>query len=154
MKTLSIAEFKELISRNDWQHEQSMVVEDADYRQHPEYDEPTGKQNMVDIFHIWGWARKISRLDDITFVVAEGYSYDEHDVDSFKTVEPEYDQFSVEGLIVLYEDGEQLQASEIFDYLPDACTSFDYSDLLKKIEHDANLANNAEPPGNNHIAQP
>jgi len=130
MKTISIAEFETLVARNDWQREQDHEVVERLDRQVEEWDEENESLDMIDIPHVWGWASKTSTLDGIKITYTEGLNYDECDPDSLSTgTEGQDDVWSVEGVLVVDEDGDELNAHELADYLDSDFSSIDYSVL-------------------------
>ena len=130
MKTISIAEFKTLVARNDWQREQDHEVVERLDRQVEEWDEENESLDLIDIPHVWGWAAKTSTLDGIKITYTEGFNYDECDPDSLSTgTEGQDDVWSVEGAVVVDEDGDELNAHELADYLDSDFSSIDYSVL-------------------------
>ena len=130
MKTISIAEFETLVARNDWQREQDHEVVERTNRQAEEWDDENESLDLIDISHVWGWASKTSTIDDIKITYTQSFSYDEYDTDSLstKTVE-QGDVWSVEGVVVVDEDGDQVNAHELADYLDSYFSSIDYSVL-------------------------
>lgn len=130
MKTISIAEFETLVARNDWQREQDHEVVERLDRQVEEWDEESDTLEKLDIPHVWGWASKTSTLDGIKITYTEGFNYDECEPDSLSTgTEGQGDVWSVEGVVVVDEDGDELNAHELADYLDSDFSSTDYSVL-------------------------
>lgn len=130
MKTISIAEFEALVARNDWQREQDLEVVERLDRQVEEWDEENESLDLIDIPHVWGWASKTSTLDGIKITYTEGFNYDECAPDSLSTgTEGQDDVWSVEGVVVVDEDGDELSAHELADYLDSDFSSIDYSVL-------------------------
>lgn len=124
---MKISEFKTLIARNDWQREQ--------------HHEVVERLDLIGIPHIggrasvWGWASKTSTLDGIKITYTEGFNYDEGDPDSLSTETEEQDDvwstdlWSVEGVVVVDEDGDKLNAHELAEYLDSDFSKIDYSVL-------------------------
>ena len=130
MKTISIAEFETLVARNDWQREQDHEVVERLDRQVEEWDEENGSLDLIYIPHVWGWASKTSTLDGIKITYTESFSYDECDPDSLSTgTEGQDDVWSVEGVAVVDEDGEELNAHELADYLDSYFSKIDFSKI-------------------------
>lgn len=130
MKTISIAEFETLVARNDWQREQDHEVVERLDRQVEEWDEENESLDLIDIPHVWGWASKTSTLDGIKITYTEGFNYDEYNPDSlFTGTEGQDDVWSIEGVVVVDEDGDELSAHELADYLNSDFSSIDYSVL-------------------------
>lgn len=130
MKTISIAEFETLVARNDWRREQDHEVVERLDRQVEEWDDENESLDLIDIPHVWGWASKTSTLDGIVITYTEGFNYDECDPDSLSAgTEGQDDVWSVEGVVVVDEDGDELNAHELADYLDYDFSSIDYSVL-------------------------
>lgn len=130
MKTISIAEFETLVARNDWQREQDHDVIERLNRQVEEWDEETESIDLIDIPHAWGWASKTSSLDGIKITYTESFNYDECDQGSLSTgTEGQDEVWSVEGVVVVDEDGDELNVYELADYLDSDFSSIDYSVL-------------------------
>lgn len=130
MKTISIAEFEILVARNDWQREQDHEVVELHDRQVEEWDEENQSFDVIHIPHAWGWASKTSILDDIKITYTEGFNYDECDPNSLSTgTEGQDDVWSVEGVVVVDEDGDEINAHDLADYLDSDFSNIDYSEL-------------------------
>lgn len=130
MKTISIAEFETLVARNDWQREQDHEIVERLDRQIEEWDEENESLDLIDIPHVWGWASKTSTLDGIKITYTECFNYDECDPYSLSTGIDGLDEvWSVEGVLVVDEDGDELKAHELADYLDSDFSSIDYSVL-------------------------
>ena len=130
MTTISIAEFETLVARNDWQREQDHDVIERLNRQVEEWDEETESIDLIDIPHAWGWASKTSSLDGIKITYTETFNYDECDPDSLSTgTEGQDEVWAVEGVVVVDEDGDELNVHELADYLDSDFSSIDYSVL-------------------------
>lgn len=130
MKTISIAEFETLTARNDWQREQNIEVVDHLDRQVEEWDDENESFDLTEIPYVLGYASKTSTLDGIKITYEEGFSYDECDPCSLSAgTEGQDDVWSVEGVVVVDEDGDKLDAHELADYLDSDFSSIDYSVL-------------------------
>lgn len=130
MKTISITEFKNLVARNDWQREEDHEVIERLTRQVEEWNEEYDFLDLIGILHVWGCASKTSTLDGIKITYTEGFSYDECDPDSLSTGTEGLDcVWTVEGVVVVDEDGDELDAHELADYLNSDFSSIDYSVL-------------------------
>ena len=132
--SISIAEFKTLVARNDWHREQDHEVVERLDRQVEEWDEENESLDLIDIPHVWGWASKTSTLDGIKIGIkityTAGFSYDDYDPESLYTgTEGQDEVWSVEGVLVVDEDGDELTAHELDDYLGADFSSIDYSVL-------------------------
>ena len=130
MKTISIAEFETLVARDGWQREQELEVLERDVLEVEKWDEKNESLDLIDIPHVWGGASKTSTLDGIKITYTEGFDYDECDYDSLSTgTEGMDDVWSVEGVLVVDEDGDELNANELSYYLDSDFSSIDYSVL-------------------------
>lgn len=138
MKTISIAEFQALVERDEWRFEQDYDVVDRishDDEWWREEDRPFQSSSIITVN---GWASKTSTLDDIKITYTEGFDYNECDPDSLSTgIEGQSDVWSIEGILVVDEDGEKLNAHELADYLSSEFSSIDYSVL--EIEQVTNI---------------
>jgi hypothetical protein len=134
MKTISISEFETLVARNDWQREQDHEVVECPTRQVEEWDEENESLDLIDIPHVWGWASKTSILDGIKITYTEGFNYDKCDPDSLSTgTEGQDDVWSVEGVVVVDEYGDELNARELADYLGSDFSSIDYMLEIEQV---------------------
>jgi len=132
MKTLSVAEFETLVARNDWQREQDHDVVERLDRQVEEWNDESEYPELIDVPHVWGVASKTSTLDGITITYTEGFDYDECDPKSLSTgVEGQDEVWSLDGVVVVDEDGDELDAHELADYvdLDSDFSHIDYSVL-------------------------
>lgn len=130
MKTITITEFEALASNNNWQRKQEHEVVDRTNRQTEKWNEEKASFEQIDIPCAWGWATKISTLDEIKITYTESFNYDEYEPDSLSTgTEGQHDVWSVEGVVVVDEDGEELNAHELSDYLNSDFSSIDYNAL-------------------------
>lgn len=129
MKKISLADFKALVARDDWHHEQDLEV--ARFDGHLErWNEITEEVELVDIAHVHGEASKTSTLEDIKITYTEGFSYDECDPESLSTSLEGLDEvWVVEGVVVVDEDDEELDAHELSDFLHPEFSRIDYSEL-------------------------
>jgi hypothetical protein len=79
--------------------------------------------------HHSGWASKSSTLGDITINYVEDFGYDDCDPDSLTVGEVRDDEWTVWGVSVVDEDGDELIARELATYLTPDFSSIDYSVL-------------------------
>lgn len=130
MKTISIAEFQALVDLNDWQREQDHEVVGRLEREVENWDDNNNFLGMIEVPHVRGWASKTSTLGDIVVTYNEGFSYDECNPDSLRTgAEGTVDVWSVEGIVVVDEDGEQIDAYDLAEYLDTVFSEIDYDVL-------------------------
>lgn len=140
MRTISIDEFQNLVALNDWKREQDHDVVQYLDRQVIDYwdddvdwDDENETPPLIKIPHAWGWASKTSSLDGIKIIYTECFSYDLFDPDSLSSgTEGQDNTWSVEGVTVVDEDGDEMNADKLADYLSSDFSNIDYSVL--KIE--------------------
>lgn len=130
MKTISIAEFETLVARNDWQCSQDHEVVERITCYDEEWDDENESLDLIDIHHVWGWASQTSTLDGVKITYTEGFDYDECDPDSLSSsTEGQDTVWVIEGVTVVDEDGDPLDAHELADHLCADFRSIDYSVL-------------------------
>jgi len=82
------------------------------------------RYEVVEIPVAWGYAQKVSRLGDIVITYNETFRYDEYNKESFSSgTDGMDDVWSVQGVTVVDEDGEVMDAYDIADYLNDSFSS-------------------------------
>lgn len=116
MKTLSIDAFVKLAERDDWHIAQEVEV----------------VERLVEdeVPHIWGAVTKTSTLGDITITYTEGFNYDEFEPDTLTTGTEGMDIiWTIKGVRVVDEEGDELDAHELADYLDADFKRIDYSVL-------------------------
>nr|WP_315425963.1 hypothetical protein [uncultured Pseudomonas sp.] len=130
MRTISIDEFQNLVARNDWKREQDHDVVEYLDRQVEEWDDEKETPILIKIPHAWGWASKTSSLDGIKIIYTESFSYDLFDPDSLSSgTDGQDNTWSVEGVTVVDEDGDEMNADKLADYLSSDFSNIDYSVL-------------------------
>ena len=130
MKTISIAEFETLVARNDWRREQDHEVVESMVREVEEWNSDDEYPERIEIPHAWGWAAIFSTLGDIKITYTEGFNYDEYQPDSLSTgTEGQDEVWTVEGVTVVDEYGDEFNAHELSEYLTFEFSDIDYSDL-------------------------
>jgi len=128
MKTISIDEFKKLVARDDWRRELDHEVTGRYCRENQKWSSELGEYELKYIPHAFGWASKTSTLDDAKITYIEGFNYDIHDTDSFSAgTEGQDNVWSVDGVSVVDEFGDELSAHELADYLDTDFRSIDYA---------------------------
>ncbi|MBU2735089.1 hypothetical protein HAQ00_04970 [Acidithiobacillus caldus ATCC 51756] len=133
MRTIPLPEFKKLVARNDWQREQNINIIDRICREETVSDEETGSMELVEIPHAFGVATKTSTLEDVRIVYTESFNYDEYDPESLHaSTEGQDNIWSVEGIIVLDEDGSEMDEVSLSWYLTRDFSSINYGELLVK----------------------
>lgn len=130
MKTISVADFKSLVSRNDWQRRQDIEIVDRNDRELEKWDGENASLMQMTVSHVWGWASVISTLGGITVTYTEAFNYDEYDRFSLTTGTTGQDTvWSVDGVTVVDEDGDERDAHDLTDYLSPVFSTIDYSAL-------------------------
>jgi len=129
MKTISIDEFKKLVARDDWRRELDHEVTDFYRRENQKWSSELGEYELATILCAFGWASKTSTLDDIKITYIEGFNYDIPAAEDTLSVgtEGQDDVWSVEGVSVIDEFGDELSAHELADYLDTDFRSIDYT---------------------------
>lgn len=132
--TITLDQFKALIARDDWKHEQDIEIQyEGTY---PKYvnsllDHSFDAIDMIEIETTQGAAWIDSELDGVTIHYGEQFSFDNYDSDSFDHY-PAND-WTIEGVIVVEEDEDgdavEVELSDLIELLPDAFSSIDYSSL-------------------------
>lgn len=121
MKTITIAEFETLVARDDWQREQEHEITDR-------FD--ITNDEGVEIWRVTGWASQTSILDDIKITYTETFGYDEYEPDSLSYgSEGLDDAWSIEGVTVIDDDGDEMSDDDLADYLSNDFSVIDYSGL-------------------------
>ena len=131
MKTISFAEFETLVACADWHREQKHDVVERLDRNVEEWDEESESLELIEIPHVWGWASKTSIIDKIKITYTEGFNYDECEPDSLSTgTEGQDDIWELEGVVVVDDDGDEIDAHDLSDYFDlSDFSSIDYSVL-------------------------
>lgn len=130
MKKLTVDEFKALVMNDEWVRQHDHEIIDRIVQEREVYDNYTQEHSLIDVSHVYGWASKTSTLDGIKITYTEGFNYDECDPDSLSTgTEGQNDVWFVEGVVVVDEDGDELNAHELADYLDSDFSKIDYSVL-------------------------
>lgn len=141
MKTISITDFEKLVALKNWKREQEFVAIERTTRQDEEYDPESGYHNQVEIPHVYGWVTKTSTLDNIKIAYTESFNFDENDFDTLSTgTEGMDDVWSLDGAIVVDDEGDELDVYDLAAYLDSRFTEIDYTGLEidKVIDIDVN----------------
>lgn len=145
MNTITVTEFEALVERKDWQREQQCEVVERTTRQKEEWSDAEEDIVQVDIPHVWGVAWKVSSLDGVTITFNEGFNYDDFEPDSLCTgVEGMDDVWTVEGVTVVDEDGDELTASDLCAYLGSDFSDIDYSVLEIEQEDSVDVCEDSD----------
>ena len=130
MKTMTLKEFEVLVASNDWKREQEIEVVERLDRTEEEWNSESETLEQVYIPHVFGWATVTNELEGIKIQYQEGFNYDECDSDSLATsTEGQDDVWSIEGVTVVDEDGDELDAYDLAEYLDGRFSSIDYDVL-------------------------
>lgn len=135
MKQMTLTEFEALVTLTPWRHEQSHEVTDQMETPREIWGDDGDYAEQVFMGFSFGWATIISTLDGININYTEGFSYDDYEPDTLSTdTDGISDVWSIDGVVVTDEDGEQLNAYDLADYLPLSFSEIDYSVLeIEKI---------------------
>lgn len=127
---ISIEVFEILAACDGWHREHDWDIVDRVDRQIEEWDDEEESLVRLEIPNAWGWASKISKLGSFTVTYTEGFNFDQYDPESLTTGTDGMDVvWTVEGITVIDEDGDEMDAHELADYLPPAFSSIDYGML-------------------------
>lgn len=130
MKTISIAEFEKLVARADWERAQEYeIIDKVEFK-----IDDWGERRLAEddsgtiVNHVMGMASLTSTLNSIKITYQEGFNYDQFEPDSLtSSTEGMNDVWFVEGVKVIDDDGDELNAHDLADYLPDDFNTIDYS---------------------------
>lgn len=123
MKTMTIAEFEKLAASTNWKREQEHEVTDS-------FEREVNEEFRAKATYCSGWAAKRSKLDGISITYQETFSYLECNLESFDSgTDGMDDVWSIQGVIVVDEDGDKLDAYDLADYLSEDFTAIDYTVL-------------------------
>lgn len=123
-KTVTFSEFKALVERDDWQREVIFHNEEHEERYDHNRDE--------DIPYVYGYVSKTSTLDCIKITHSEGYSYNAYDRRSFEVTDDyESGGWSIEGVVAIDDDGDEMCDSDLID-----CLGPDFSEIDYDIDFD------------------
>lgn len=129
MKKLTLDEFKALVMNDEWVRQHDHEIIDRIVR---ERDEQADNDDFLSTtyYHTFGWASVTSTLDGIVITYTEGFDYDDYQPETFSaSTEGQSDVWKIEGCVVVDEDGDPIDADDLKDYLTDAFSATDYSNL-------------------------
>lgn len=130
MKTVSIVEFSALTARSDWSREQDQEVVERLTHRDEQWNEKNQCFDVIHVPHAWGWASLTSTLAGIRIKYTESFNYNEGDPDSLAVGTEGQDKvWLIEGVTVLDDDGDKMDAIELAEYLDAAFAKIDYSVL-------------------------
>lgn len=130
MKTITLAEFEELIEHEDWAHSQEVLVMEESFRE--EWDDESFE--IVIITGGYGTVQKISVLDSVKITYAEHFEFDDFEPRSLKIHDVGDYEWSIEGVeVVESEDGEEQDILDLREYLPAEFSEIDYAFLQPKL---------------------
>ncbi|OFV49723.1 hypothetical protein [Oligella sp. HMSC09E12] len=125
MKTISLDEFDNLILCEEWEREQRFEVNSS--MKVSKLRLFGDEIEFVDVNKIYGLAKLVSTLDGITVTYSESFNYEENDPDSLRFgVEGMDEVWDIQGVKVLDEDGEEVNAKRLADCLPYEFSVIDY----------------------------
>ena len=146
MKIISIDEFKNLLARNTWHHDQDCEIADKEYNYIEEWDAETETMEELALAYYSGWAIKTSTLKNIKITYSECFFYTENVQDSLQT---EHDKLEIEGVAVIDDKGDEIPAHELAEFMDDVFISIDYSVL--KIKEVIDMDNDETDSDNEKI---
>lgn len=130
MKTLSSADFKALVARNDWSRDQDICPIDVVLTPREEWSDDNETVVVTENRKYWGCATKTSTLDGITITYSEGYDYVEYQTDSLSTGTEGHDEtWTIDGVSVVDEDGDVMSVVDLVDDLSSDFSLIDYAGL-------------------------
>jgi hypothetical protein len=139
MKNMTIAEFETLASCGDWNRKQDIEIIETQDRTVEDYDDTDGLV-LTAIPHTFGVANKFSTLDGITIGYTENFKFDDHQADTFAASPEGLDEvWTAEGVIVIDEDGDELNAHELAEYLNPDFQSIDYTQLIDDMNANTDI---------------
>lgn len=126
MKTITVEQFKNIVSNGKWTHEQHIdIVEDA---LKPSRNEDCGTEDYVK--EIWGVVTTVSKCDDIIVKYNEQWSCIEGVDESLSAQElPEFvNKYEIEGVKIIDGNGDEI--ADIGDELGRKFSHVDYDVLF------------------------
>lgn len=104
MKTLSFDDLEAFVARDGWHSEEAHEV--------------AGSEDLDNVTHIWGWAEKKSKLDDVIVSYTEFFSFKAYEPDSLSTGPDEHnDTWRIEGVSIVDEYGNGMSGHELSNRL-------------------------------------
>lgn len=130
MKTITLSQFETLVSDAEaWTRTQEIEVTEHTTRPNQEMGED-GELLENDINHTYGWAQVVSERDGIVIKYTEGFNYDDNEPDTFNASTEGQDTVWEIEAIVIDEDGDEVEAHDLADYIEhDEFRDVDYSGL-------------------------
>lgn len=126
MKTITIPEFEILVASDNWDHDQAIEVNDRFVNNNCE----EALNNIAIPTLCCGTAVKTSTLDEITITYVESFDYHEYQADTFSAGTEGLDNvWTIEGIIIVDEEGLEVDDWELVEYLGDEFSAIDYSSL-------------------------
>lgn len=124
MKTITVAEFEGLVSRNDWKREQDHEFVERSVLRGCRLG---GGESVP---HTWGCASKVSTLGGITITYTETFAYDDYEPETLSAETESLDEvWRMEGVSVVDEDGDEITIAELSDRLGPEFKEIDYNFL-------------------------
>lgn len=147
MKTITLDEYKMLVRRNDWHHEQTVEILGSDYVDNEEWDKDTEDYKSIQKTMIYGTGFIESNLGDVIITYQEWFEYYRYDEYSF-SASPEGldDAWTLKGVRVVDEDGDPVTDLE-WDDLPVRFSEIDYSSIKNGINETIDIDNDTEIEG-------
>jgi len=128
MKNISLDEFKTLVNRNDWLHQQELAIEG-----HEEREFEQKYETYINIPFTFGTSYLTSTLESFKISYLEVFEYNDYDAQSLCFGQPNSlgleEVWSFEGFKVIDEEGEEISIYDLIDYMPSAFSEIDYNVL-------------------------
>ena len=129
-KTVTINQFKTFLTRNDWQRQQFLEILDTEDHQGYEFDDDLEIVLTIERTRVFGATSLVSTLDGIVIRYNEGFSYYQYQPETLISTTDGMDAiWEIEGVRVVDEDGEELTANELDEYLDYDFSRIDYDEL-------------------------
>jgi len=135
MKNISLDEFKTLVNRNDWVHQQELAIEG-----HEEREIEKDYETSIDLRCTFGTSYLTSTLENFKISYLEVFEYNDYDAQSLYFGQPNSlgleEVWSFGGFKVIDEEGEEISIYDLIDYIPSTFSEVDYTvlDIDKPLE--------------------
>lgn len=143
-KTMTVEQFRAMLERPEWVRKQYIEQIGSASRQEQEWDEEAETCATTDIDIIQGYAMLNSKLDGVTIEYQEFWSHDEFEPGSFETSTDGLDVWTISGVIVLDEDGDEMSINDLMFMFPAEFSDIDYDGLKAGIEQTTDIDTDTE----------
>lgn len=123
-RTMTLSDFEQLADNGEWKHAQEVERCDSTHYDENELDE--GQEAFVKVI---GQGRVISVCGDVKITYTEGFDYHLGNEDTFSPgteAMSDSEIWSIEGVIIVDEDGDEVTKGAIADCLSPAFSTVDY----------------------------